>query len=72
MLFKETITVYSDNHTITINALYKQSSEPLNVKTGGRLVETDVSELRSLQVYCSSPGYCDVDHKTGGTWGLKV
>jgi hypothetical protein len=24
--------------------------------------ETDVSELRPLQVYCSSPGDCDVDH----------
>jgi hypothetical protein len=24
--------------------------------------ETDVSELRPLQAYCSSPGDCDVDH----------
>jgi hypothetical protein len=36
--------------------------------TEGRLVhwlwwgETDVSELRPLGAYCSSPGDCDVDH----------
>jgi hypothetical protein len=35
MLFKETIPVYSDNHTKPINTLSGQNIELLTVKAGG-------------------------------------
>jgi lipoate-protein ligase B len=36
MLFSEIITVRSENHTNTINALREQNSELVNVKAGGK------------------------------------
>jgi hypothetical protein len=35
MLFKEIIAVYSENHTKSINTLYRQNAELLDVKAGG-------------------------------------
>jgi hypothetical protein len=35
MLFKEIITVYSENRTKTINTLYAQNKELLNIEAGG-------------------------------------
>jgi hypothetical protein len=36
-----------------------------------RWCETDISELRPLLAYCSSPGDCDVDHGMMGSTGAN-
>jgi hypothetical protein len=51
MLFKETIAVYSENHTKHINTLCGQNPELLNIKVGFKCLETHLN----LKYYHGTP-----------------
>jgi hypothetical protein len=55
MLFKEIITVYSENNTKLINTLYGQNAEILNVKAGGTY--NYHSALKGYTLYFETAGW---------------
>jgi hypothetical protein len=65
MLFREVITVYSENHMKSINALCRQNSELIIIKSGGTY---SYYWLKGLNVYRYIQGCSQEILSSGVMW----